>query len=511
MKENSHSSRASAMTRREMLALSRDLLATASCGLFSCNTANPSAKPNIIVYLADTLRADHLSCYGYSKKTSPFLDALSQEAYVFEQCRSQDTWTRPSIASLYTGVSPRAHKMTMTPRGQTLVSAEPLLGVSYTTLAQSLEEAGYDTALFLSNPVVRSELGFGRGFNHYRYVFDEDPGSQRRAVESWIASEASEPFFAVVHCLDPHGPYRALNHAYKSLTGSTQDESVALLPEQDREILKGVDDFYRNWIRPKSESEVASFLDEQKAPSERARALLKTFSKDGLDYFQNLYDAEITNVDSEVAKLFEFLSDHSLMDNTIVALTSDHGEAFNEHGQYLHGRGTMPYDELVHIPLLLWLPGVTEGKRIRTNVTLTDLHPTLLTLAGASCPPYVQGQPLLTISGKLLPDDGRPQMAWAELGRNPDDADVAMVLGNFKLMTFNDVGILKLFDLSTDPGEKVDLIENGLVRDDELNQLRERLDREKQDQAALATQFHRPLWMTHFGEAREQLEALGYL
>lgn len=463
------------------------------------------------MYLADTLRADHLSCYGYSKKTTPFLDGLSQKAYLFEQCRSQATWTRPSIASLYTGVSPRAHKMTMAPRGQSLSSDEPRLGDSYTTLAESLKEAGYDTALFLSNPVVRAELGYGQGFNHYRYVFDEDPGSQRNAVQSWIAEEASEPFFAFVHCLDPHGPYRSLKQAYKSLTGSTEDESLASLPNVDLEVLKGVDDFYREAIRPKAKDEMIPLLVEAQKPAGRVRALLKTFSNRGLDYFQNLYDAEIANIDSEFADLFGFLEDRSLVDNTIVVFTSDHGEAFNDHGQYLHGRETMPYDELLRVPLLIWIPGVKDGERIKSNVVLTDLHPTLLALAGAAIPPYIQAQQLLTQSGTLLPDRGRPQMAWTGLNKNPDKADVSMVLGKFKLMTFNDDGILKLFDLSADPGEKVDLIENGQVHDDVLKPLRDRLEREKQAQATLADQFRRPLWITHGSEAHEQLKALGYL
>lgn len=503
----------SAMTRRKMLSLSSKLLVTATCGLCSCRATSRGdkpTKPNIIVYLADALRADHLSCYGYSKKTSPFLDALSQQAYLFEQCRSLATWTRPSIASLYTGVSPRAHQMTVAREKGTPSSAKPALAADYMTLAESLEESGYDTALFLANPNGKVEFGFTQGFKHYRYVYDEDPGIQISALQSWITEEASEPFFAFVHCLDPHGPYRPPKQAYESLFGCSQDESLASLPKQDIEIFRGIDDFYLAVTLRRAKKKLPAHLE----PISRVthlRALLANLSKRGHDHFQDLYDAEIAYVDSQFANLFRFLGDCSLLDNTVVVFTSDHGEGFKEHGQYLHGHPTMLYDEQLHIPLLMWLPGVEDGKRIKTNVGLMDLHPTLLALAGAACPPYVQAQQLLNHSGTLIPNGDRPQMAWTNLGKDPDKADVSMVLGNFKLMTCNDDGSLKLFDLSSDPGEKVDLIEKGLVREDVLRPLQERFEREKQAEAELAAQFRRPNWVIPDSKSLKELKSLGYL
>ncbi len=321
--------------------------------------------PNVLVIVVDTLRADHLSSYGYSRTTSPHIDELAKQGVLFERTFSSSSWTLPSHASMLTGRYPHDH-------GATMVRLEP----GPPTLGEALIERGYRTAAFSANTIYFSQMrGFGRGFHHfedifcstadravrtvygrmiYRYVlralgYENIParksaGDINRALLRWLEPQPQRPFFAFLNYMDTHDPY---------------------LPPKP----------YRGRF-----SKLAS-------PGGRVNEFIgrhrPKLTPEQLQGEIDAYDGAIAYVDDEIGKLMEELKKRNLAENTLVVITSDHGESFGEHGLFTHRNAL--YRNLIHVPLVFYWPGhVPAGMRIGAPVSQTFLAATVMEITGGN-------------------------------------------------------------------------------------------------------------------------------
>lgn len=355
-------------------------------------------KPlNLVLITIDTLRADRLGCYGYRKIETPNLDALAAEGVLFENAVTQTPLTPPSHASMFTGQYPHVHGVRNT-GGFVLQS-------SSTTLAEILEQQGWDTAAFIGASVLKRLFGFHQGFRIYDDQMPKPTGSQlareyperpagevvNRAV-AWLERQSGNPFFLWVHVFDPHLPYEP--------------------PGEFRQK-------YRD--RP--------------------------------------YDGEVAYVDHELGRLLGAVRKKAPADRTLVAILSDHGESLGEHGEYTHG--VFLYEETLRIAFLLAGPGVPSGVRISAQARTIDLLPTLLDLMGGQAPagcqgvslvPAFHGRPVDTeysYAETLFP---KMNMGWAELR--------AIRSNRWKYIRAPKP---ELYDLAQDPDEKQNIIDRHPV------------------------------------------------
>jgi choline-sulfatase len=314
---------------------------------------------NLLLVTIDTLRADRLGCYGYSKAKTPNLDGFAGRGVLFENAITQTPLTAPSHASIFTGLYPTAHKVRDT--------GGFILHSPHQTLAEILQQQGRDTAAFVGSSVLKKQFGFNAGFAVYDDEMPKpDPRkmageyADRRAGEvvdraiSWLGSQSGKPFFLWVHVFDPHSPYDP--------------------PAAFREEFRG-----------------------------------------------RLYDGEVAYTDQQLGRLFAAVAAKAPAGNTLIAVLSDHGESLGEHGEYTHG--VFLYDSTLRVAFMLAGPGVPTGLRLKAQARTTDLLPTLLELMGGRAPAGVQGTSLApTFTGKpgdswsyletLYP---KINLGWAEL------------------------------------------------------------------------------------------------
>ncbi len=424
------------------------VLAAAGCGTkqvepaagAAAPTAEESAaaraeRPNLVLYVVDTLRADHLGCYGYDRPTSPRLDAFAREGVRFAEARAQSSWTKPAMATILTGLHPVTHGAERRAQG---------IAPEARTLAERLSEAGYDTAMFTTNPTVVEKFGFGRGFDRFEYVHQLQ-GRKRRSVRSaemhraataWLDGRAApeRPFFLVVHTLDPHDPYR---------------------PEEP----------YRSRFAPGVDvASACCFRGERLGELSAEEAAIRR--RDSMA----LYDGEIAANDASFGRLVDDLRARRLLDRSAVVFTSDHGEEFHEHGGWRHAESL--FEEVLRVPLVVRLPGGTSsGVTVVDPADQIDIAPTLLDLASIPAPPELPGASLLPVIGGGAAPPGE-SLAWL---RHPAFDVVAIRDGNWKWLRHEgalrevtgEVGGVAgageaaeaLYDLEADPGERRNLLE----------------------------------------------------
>ena len=382
-------------------------LAAAACDRQAPRTDRP---PNVIVYLVDTLRRDHLSVYGYSRETSPRLAEFARDAVRFETAYSPTSWTKPAVASLLTGVTPLRHGA---------ISRSDRLDPEVRLLPQYLSSAGYHSVAFVTNPQVLPVWGFGPGFDEFVDVKGADGAAARadevnEAVFRHLEENRSEPFFLYVHTVDPHYPYEAPPPFAGSFPGPPPEELAS------------------------SNKRVAA----------RARRASLAAA----------YDAEIRFSDHEFGRLIEFLEARGLYRDALVVFTADHGEELRDHGKLGHGLGL--FEEVVRVPLLAKLPGNAHaGRVVRAPASLLDVLPTIVRLAGGDPASDVEGVDLLEL---LRAEDGgeassRPFFLDLDLVGVADHRTVAsgVVWGGYKLLDSREPrpGV-QLFDLVRDPRER---------------------------------------------------------
>jgi arylsulfatase A-like enzyme len=306
--------------------------------------------PNVIVIVVDTLRADHLSFDGYARPTSPRLAEWAAKGAYFERFYSHSAWTRPSVATILTGLLPTSHG---------IIDSGDGLNPRNPYLPRELRAQGYDTAALVTNPQLHSALGFSLGFMHYEEKYPKTirplavqpadlelasaAGPLLAAARKRVAAMRS-PYFLYLHLLDPHGPY-------------TPPPAFAA---------RFVDPAYAGRIS-------GALADFANLSGRKARAA-------DVAQFTALYDAEIASTDAELGGFLDWLHAEDQLDRTHVFVTADHGEELLDHGGTGHG-GRL-YEEQVRIPLLWLGPGVPAGRRVATLAGLADLAPTVRRLAG---------------------------------------------------------------------------------------------------------------------------------
>lgn len=332
----------------------------------------PADRPNLIVYLVDTLRADHLGTYGYESAVTPNFDRLAAQSTLFEQVVAQSSWTRASVASMVTGFEPHIHRV------QDRMDA---LSSDALTLAEMLSAAGYTTIGVVTNGNVGPKFGFDQGFDLFtrperpRYRSSD---VNERIFELLEEGALEEPFLLWVHTLDPHHPYEP-------------PEEFRRGPAEDPAVLElGTSESLKSFRR--GEREVNDSIREQVI---------------------SLYDSEITCNDHYFGLLVERLKERGLWENSVVVLVSDHGEEFWEHENWGHGHTL--FGEQLSIPLIVKEPGQREPRRVTSLVQLTDLAPTLLDWAGVPVPASLPGRSLRDAPLSVDPAAERPVYSHLDL------------------------------------------------------------------------------------------------
>jgi len=402
-------------------------------------------RPNLVLVCLDTLRADHLGCYGYHRKTSPNIDKFAAGAYLFENAIASSSWTLPSHASMFTGLTPSVHGATVFPWGPSIREQER-------TLAEVARERGYLTAAYTEGGYVRAAHGFAQGFE--LYSDGKKPFAVGAAEETfeyaldWLRRHGSLPFLLFVHTYQTHAPY-------------TPPKRFATMFDPDYTGRVGKD--YRT-----SKPTLPGLSDADKA------------------HFEALYDGEIAYTDEIVGSFLNRLREMELLDDTAVIIFSDHGEEFWEHGGTSHGETL--YDEQLRVPLIIRFPGDHPPiRRVTREVSMTDLYATVAEIIGdndAGPPGCESLLPLLsasdtqgryekkTIVSELSPCETRKKNPfeqpktvkwWMRSVRTDDE----------KYITYEKGQTEELYNLRTDPGEENDVAPQNEKR---LDHYRELLD-----------------------------------
>ena len=400
------------------------LLAFLAVGLdFSFGRSVEHDRPNILVLLVDALRADHLGSYGYRHDTSPAIDSLAEDGVLFSNAIAQSTFTKSSIASLFTGRNPYQHGVywgSHKENPQQITS--DLLRLEEETLAEHMQAAGYLTNAWVQNSHLRDFMGFGQGFVDYN---DQQGSIQRihgKAFPFFRGAAQRYNFFTYLHYIDLHDPYLP-PAPYDARFGTCEG------------VYEGID--LSQW---------GAFL---KAVRNGATRL----SEDEMTHLRACYDGLIRLVDDEIARLLAELRRLDLYDDTLIVLTSDHGDGFLEHGFISHS--TTPYEELVRIPLIVKFPqGKYSGQVIEEQVRSVDVMPTLLAAAGIEGElDEVAGCSLMPLLGGGPLRDPTCSQAISEIAEDGSDPTLSVRTNRFKLIRFaprND----RYFDLQADPMEQ---------------------------------------------------------
>jgi len=399
------------------------LAALACMALAACDPSDPlAARPggHLVLISIDTLRADHLSCYGYDRQTSPHIDALARESLLFEDVLSCSSSTAPSHMTIMTGVLPRVHGI----QNDVPYSQAPRA----TLLAELMSDQGYVTAAFADGGHVSENEGFDRGFNHFDSRYEWFDRKLDR-IEAWLGEAGSEPTFLFVHTYGVHAPYLPgdAHDLFSSpdylgvLNGRVETLQRRLATEPAHELVHLIEGFWHD-KKDLDETDVQHLID--------------------------LYDGSIHRIDAGIGRLLAMLEEAGWLDDAWVVVTSDHGEAFREHGTFQHRQ---VHQTELSVPLLIRPPGgLAPGRRVAPPVSQLDLPPTLLHLLGLKAPDHMQGESLLP-----LEDLGRDRPRFATGGEGLV-FDVAVDNGR-KLITAGGSPRMA-YDLSVDPGEGDDLL-----------------------------------------------------
>ncbi len=435
------------------------------------STPSPAARvesrsPNVLIYLVDTLRADRVGAQRGARQLTPNADLLADDGILFENAFSHSGWTRTSVASLLSGTTPWIHGA---------VGRQDSLSADVPFLPDLLANRGYQTVGISSNDNVSADFGFARGFQTWRNLYPSPPSKDfatsmevTRAFRDWLSKvrRPGVPFFAYLHTADPHDPYRP---------GAEFRQQFARGP-------------YRTTLDVPATEQIRRFLDSH--PGISAEEVRRQLAEQ--------YDAEVAQNDASFGDVLTLLKDAGIYDNTMIVFTADHGEEFLEHGAWGHGHSL--YTELVHVPLIIKLPGQERGgERVATPVRHLDVLPTVLTAAGLPTPASLEGQSL-----HPRPTTGQ-QPAFSYLWLDGPEV-LSLIEQGHHLVVFRGSGpaTVHLFNLQLDPREQDDRAhQEPLLTACLLRQL------EAYQTKTIATKRYQPSPVS--GEMRARLRALGYL
>ncbi len=441
------------------------LLLLSTCGgepESSSATVGPTDPPNVLMFVVDTLRADRLGCYGHDAPTSPHLDSFAEQAQLFERAWAPSPYTATSHASLFTSTYPETHgiwnRLQLDSKPDPVFPALPEKAI---TLAEVFRDSGWQTAAIAGGGYVNARRGLAQGFELFdsRTLGAED--RMNRALQ-WLGQERdpNKPFFLFLHTYEVHYPYVPPKE-YVNRFASDYQGPLHQVVEQARTFNA---DFLRRFPdrNPIGEVQRRFFKPLFDSPD---------FDQKDRDFVHTLYDAEIAVVDDQFARLEAMLQETGLAENTIVIVTSDHGEELWEHDYFGHHR---VWEETMHIPLLIRHPQGPIGVRRSDSVDLVDLMPTLLAAVGLPLPAQVAGRVVSLTS--LEPEGVGPGPSHVHQANWPA-ARAAWRNDSRKVHFFPDEGFPpQVYDLGADPGERQDLAntESGRIS---ITEARRALDR----------------------------------
>lgn len=397
------------------------ILLASHLGWCRLRTIENDNRPNLILISIDTLRQDHVGAYGYERETTPNIDQLAATGLLFRNAIAQAPWTLPSHMSMLTGLYPSGHGV---------FSPQHRLTKDKLTIAELLRNSGYRTVAFTGGGFVREQFGY-QGFE----LFVQRPGhAERRQAEAvlasaseWMRRSPDQPFFMLFHTYQVHAPY------------DPPPEHDLFASDQYAGLIEVADRTYRDFNAQKEHMTAADY-----------------------SYLIDKYDGNIHYTDAVIGNLFEELKRSELWERTVVILTSDHGENFDDHLQYELGHDEL-YSEVLRIPLVLSGPGIPAGRVTERVVESTDLMPTLLQLAGVTCPVQLDGSSLLD----QLESPGEGEIAFSEHASTDRIGEVAATSRGWKALV-RDNGDFEVYDISRDPSEQSNVLDHDDLRGQSL-------------------------------------------
>lgn len=369
----------------------------------------PAQARNVIVLLVDTLRADRLRAYNpESRVQTPVLDRLASEGVLFEQAQTVENWTKPSCASVLTGLTPMTHGAK---------TSEARLPMSAELVSETFDAAGFATGSFIANGYVSDRFGFDQGWDSYNNFIRDGRSTEAENVfgeaASFIEEHADERFFVYVQTIDPHVPY---------------DPPSSFLQMYDQSAYSGP-------VQPRLTPDLL----------ERAKQNRVSFGPADRTRLEALHDGEISYHDHHLGRFLERLEALGVADDTLIIVTSDHGEEFDDHGSWGHGHNI--FQELLGVPLIAHMPGrLPEGRRVTHTVSTMNIPQTVLDLAGVEGLERAEGRSLVPDLLGQVPVG--PQVAFSDF---QEIRRVARA-GRYKLVVRANLSSV-IFDLGTDPAE----------------------------------------------------------
>jgi arylsulfatase A-like enzyme len=431
------------------------ILAAISCSV-GCDRG-VGQRPNVLLVVVDTLRKDHLGCYGYHRNTSPNIDRLAEVAVRYDNAISQAPWTSPSLGSLFTSLYPSAIG---------IEDVQFALDDELIVLSEVLRDNGYTTGAVVSHTYCSSRWNFSQGFDFFDekniYTQISSPGVTRAALD-FLKRHREGPFFLFLHYFDPHDAY-LVHPGFEFSTGRPYEGPV-----------KG------------------------RLNASMLRALPPELRPEDVDEIVRRYDSEIAFTDKHVGKVLDRLRLLELFDDALIIVTADHGEEFKDHGGLRHGYTL--YQELINVPLIVKYPGLGAGV-VKDTVALLDLYPTVLGAASLSVDHEIEGIPLVPFHSAAR--EG-PRTVFSETSRYGKSVLRAAVSGPLKIIRDLNGDALETYDLSTDPGERHDLSDQQVAGFEPLLLAQENWLREM----AASSRPGREIELTP--EDIERLKSLGYI
>lgn len=463
--------------------------------------ADRQSQPDIFLFVLDTLREDHLSCFGYEKETSPFIDEFASHAALIRNAVSTSCHSPPPHATMLTGLYPITHGVYM--HNKFFAKSNP-------KLSGILNKAGYYCAGVVANSALHGLYGYEEGFDSYDsemvQVFAPAgywkrgglPGRIMRMLPRGFPiiglpapggstadnsadfttdhiitavknAPEDRPLFLFVNYIDPHFPYDPPEEYVDRFLPGNFPDSKRLSREEMRKILFG----WRADRKPGKRSEIRP---------------------EAVEFLIAAYDGEINFLDHHLERLFSFLSEAGRLDNALVIITADHGEQFGEHDLYLHSNSL--YEELVGVPLIIRWPGRILQGIYERRTSLASLTPTILEAAGAEIGDYLEGRSLLSelSAGPAGPAE---TIVTQWFGRQ------ALYSGPLKCL-FHPDDRVELFNLADDPGETTDLSDTN---PDILSAFRQTLEKWELSNGGAKKQVTLEIG---YGQGRDDIEAPGY-
>lgn len=411
----------------------------------------------VVVVSIDTLRRDHVSLYGYPRRTTPGLEALATESVVFDDAVSTASWTLPAHASLLTSTYPSVHGA---------VNLNVGLSPAWPSVATLLQEAEFTTQAFVTHVYLSTEYGFGEGFDRHVYLPETRAEEVTNRAIRFLRAMGDREFFLFVHYYDPHWHYDPPAPYDKTFDPSYDGDTSGVWWD-----FKELD---RDSIDPRD-----------------------------LHHIEALYDGEILYTDRHLERLMRAMKELDIFDKSLIVVTSDHGEEFLEHGSWEHQKTL--YEEQLRVPLIIKFPdGEGAGRRVSEQVSLLDIAPTIADVMGLSVPATFRG---VSLRGEVLEN----RALWSETEHTIDGTHkLSLRRGSSAgkaIFSVRDDGVdVELFDLGEDPNEL------EAVTDDDMRQRVEQQLRDYLAGVAVAREGKTDTPNVELDpQDRERLRALGYI